>query len=150
MDNPFVPIVHGFEGFRRNAIKARCFPLLEFGYGTSDLGEGDWGVDFGETWFLGDEFEDGVVNFSPAVKRMLLSLRTEAGRFSEMLVSSPNGDAVLRHLPDPFSLVMASTNAADYNECRSLLDAGYSTLEALETMVWRRQPSQQGREARNA
>ena len=94
--------------------------------------------------------EDGVVNFSPAVKRMLLSLRTEAGRFSEMLVSSPNGDAVLRHLPDPFSLVMASTNAADYNECRSLLDAGYSTLEALETMAWRRQPPQQGREARNA
>ena len=62
MDDPFVFIVHGFEGFGWDAVKARCFPLLEFGYGTSDLGEGDWGVNFGETWLLGDEFEDGVVN----------------------------------------------------------------------------------------
>ncbi|MCG1048910.1 hypothetical protein, partial [Mycetohabitans sp. B6] len=41
------------------------------------------------------QFIDGMVNFSPAVKRMLLSLRTEKNRFSEMLISSPNGDAVV-------------------------------------------------------
>ena len=71
MDDPFVPIVHGFEGFGRNAIKARCFPLLEFGYGTSDFGEGDWGVDFGEIWFLGDEFEDGVADWSVSIKYLV-------------------------------------------------------------------------------
>lgn len=87
--------------------------------------------------------EDGMVNFSPAVKQMLLSLRTERGRFSEMLISSPNGDAVVRHIPDPFSLLMASTNAQDFNECNALLEQGYSTMEALEIMLARRQPQEQ-------
>ncbi|WP_459203438.1 type IV secretion system protein TraC (plasmid) [Ralstonia pseudosolanacearum] len=82
--------------------------------------------------------EDGLVNFSPAVKRMLLSLRTERGRFSEMLISSPNGDSVVRHIPDPFSLLMASTNAADFNECNELLQQGHSTMQALEIMLARR------------
>ena len=69
---------------------------------------------------------------------MLMSLRTESGRFSEMLISSPNGDAVVRHIPDPFSLLMASTNARDFNECNSLLAQGYSTMEALTIMLERR------------
>ena len=71
MDDPFVPIVHGFEGFRRNAVKARRFPLLEFGYGTFDFGEGDWGVDFGEIWLLGNEVEDGVINWSVSVEHFV-------------------------------------------------------------------------------
>ncbi len=87
--------------------------------------------------------EDGMVNFSPAVKRMLLSLRTERGRFSEMLISSPNGDSVVRHIPDPFSLLMASTNAQDFNECNALLEQGHSTMEALEIMLARRAPQEQ-------
>ncbi len=82
--------------------------------------------------------EDGLVNFSPAAKRMLLSLRTEKGRFSEMLISSPNGDSVVRHIPDPFSLLMASTNAQDFNECTELLNNGYSTMDALTIMLKRR------------
>lgn len=84
-----------------------------------------------------------MVNFSPAVKRMLLSLRTERGRFSEMLVSSPNGECVVRHIPDPFSLLMASTNAQDFNECNALLEQGCSTMEALEIMLARRTPLEQ-------
>jgi conjugal transfer ATP-binding protein TraC len=84
--------------------------------------------------------EDGMVNFSPAIKRMLLSLRTERGRFSELLISSPNGDAVVRHIPDPFSLMMASTNAHDFNECNALVAQGHTTMEAIEIMVARRAP----------
>lgn len=82
--------------------------------------------------------EDGLVNFSPAVKRMLTSLRTEGGQYSEMLVSSPNGDAVVRHIPDPFSLLMASSKAEDFNEVQDLLGRGHSTLETLDIMLKRR------------
>lgn len=82
--------------------------------------------------------DDGVVNFSPAIKRMLLSLRTEHGRFSEMMISSPNGDSVVRHIPDPFSLLMASTNADDFTECEQLTAQGYTTMEALTIMAQRR------------
>lgn len=82
--------------------------------------------------------KDGVVDFSPAVKRMLLSLRTEHGQYAEMLISSPNGDAVVRHIPDPFSLLMASSKAADFTEVQSLLAAGNNTMETLEIMLKRR------------
>lgn len=81
---------------------------------------------------------DGVVHFAPALKKMLLSLRTSKGRFSEMLISSPNGDAVVRHIPDPFSLLVASTNSEDFNECTGLLKQGYSTMEAITLMLERR------------
>jgi len=82
--------------------------------------------------------EDGLVNFSPAVKRMLLSLRTEGGQYSEMLISQPNGEAVVRHIPDPFSLLMASTNADDFTEVESLLAQGHSTLDTLTIMLKKR------------
>ena len=64
MDDPFVLIVHGFEGFGRDAIKAGCFSLLEFGNGTFDFVEGDWGVNFGEAWLLGNEVKNSVINWS--------------------------------------------------------------------------------------
>ncbi len=82
--------------------------------------------------------KEGKASFSPAVKRMLLSLRAEHGRFSEMLISSPMGEAVVRHVPDPFSLLMASTNPTDFTECEALLKQGYSTMEALTTILKRR------------
>jgi conjugal transfer ATP-binding protein TraC len=92
--------------------------------------------------------EDGVVNISPAIKRQLLSLRTEKGRFSEMLISSPNGDAVVRHIPDPFSLLMASTEAADFNECQMLLAQGYSSIETMNIMLGRRNQDRRNRDRR--
>lgn len=82
--------------------------------------------------------KDGLVDFSPAVRRMLNSLRTEGGRYSEMLISSPNGDAVVRHIPDPFSLIMASSKADDFTEVQTLMSQGHSTLETLNIMLQRR------------
>ena len=61
MDESLVSIVHGFEGFWRDAIKPGCFPLFEIGNGTFDFVEGYWGVDGGEAWLLWDEFKDSVI-----------------------------------------------------------------------------------------
>lgn len=80
----------------------------------------------------------GTVDFTAAEKRMLLSLRTEEGRFSEMLISSPYGQTVVRNIPDPFTLLMASSRGADFNECEELLKQGYPIMQALETMLERR------------
>jgi len=82
--------------------------------------------------------EDGLVSFTPAVKRMLSSLRTEGGQYSEMLISSPNGESIVRHIPDPFSLLMASSKAEDFNEVQGLMEQGHSTLETLNIMLKRR------------
>ena len=82
--------------------------------------------------------KEGKVDFSPATKRLLLSLRTEAGKYSEILVSSPQGEAVARHIPDPFSLMMASTKAQEFVECETLLKEGHTVMEALTIMLERR------------
>ena len=60
VDSSFWRIVHGFEGFWRNAVEARCFPLFEFGDGTFDFSEGDRGVDVGKAWLLRNKFKGGV------------------------------------------------------------------------------------------
>lgn len=80
----------------------------------------------------------GKVNFSEGVKAQLMSLQTVRGRFSEMLISSPNGDAVVRHIPDPYSLMIASTNAEDYVAVEKLLKQGYSTSDALNILMQQR------------
>ena len=49
-------------------LRPGAFPFLEFGDGTFDLLEGDWGVDVGNAWLLGDKFKDGVVNWSMVVE----------------------------------------------------------------------------------
>lgn len=82
--------------------------------------------------------DDGVVNFTPAVRKMLTSLRTEAGQFAEMLITSPNGDSVVRHIPDPFTMLMASSKAEDFNEVRALMAQGHSTWDTLNIMLKRR------------
>ena len=80
----------------------------------------------------------GKVNFSEVVMAQIRSLRTEGGQYSEMMIVSPNGSQIVRHVADPFSLVMASTNADDYVECEQLLESGHSTIEAINIMLERR------------
>ena len=41
VDDSLVPIVHGFEGFWRDAIETGCFSFFELGDGTFDFMEGD-------------------------------------------------------------------------------------------------------------
>lgn len=55
-----------------------------------------------------------------------------------MLISSPNGKFVVRHIPDPLSLMMASSKAEDFEEIQALLAEGYSTLETLKLVLKRR------------
>ncbi len=76
VDSSFWRIVHGFEGFWRNAVEAGCFPLFEFGDGTFDFSEGDRGIDVGKAWLLRNEFKDGVVNWSVVVEDFV-EVRTE-------------------------------------------------------------------------
>lgn len=79
-----------------------------------------------------------LVDFSESKMKRIRSLRKEDGRFSELLLSSPYGDAVLRHIPDPFSLIMTATNADDYEECSRLIQEGHTTMQAIEIMMERK------------
>ncbi len=61
-------VVHGFEGFWRDAAEVCCFALFEFGDGTVDFAECNRGIDVGKAWLLWDEVNDRVVNWSVVIK----------------------------------------------------------------------------------
>ena len=60
-----------FEGFGGDAVEAGCFSLLEFVDGMFDFTEGNQGVDAGKAWLLGNEFEDGLVDWSLVVENFV-------------------------------------------------------------------------------
>ena len=68
MDGSVWCVVHGFKGFWKAAVGAGCFSLLEFVDGMFDFAEGSRGVNAGEAWLLGNEFEDGFVYWSVVVE----------------------------------------------------------------------------------
>lgn len=75
------------------------------------------------------------VSFSPYMQRLIKSLRKINGMYAEMIISSPRGEHLLRHIPDEFSLAMASTNAKDYTRLDNLMKGGYTTIQAIEQLL---------------
>jgi conjugal transfer ATP-binding protein TraC len=73
----------------------------------------------------------GQFNDDPGFFQTLQSLRTEKDVFSEVLISGPNGKAVARCYMDPYNLLRASSNPADFTELRRRRDAGMSLHEAI-------------------
>ena len=68
VDSSFRGIVHGFEGFWRDAVETGCFPFFEFGDGTFDFAEGNRGIGVSKAWPLRNEIEDGAVDGSVVVE----------------------------------------------------------------------------------
>ncbi|WP_080430244.1 type IV secretion system protein TraC [Burkholderia ubonensis] len=81
---------------------------------------------------------EGTIAFSPAVEQMIRSLTKIDGRFSEMVVISPEGEQLLRHAPDPLALMMASSTGEDVEERDRLLEHGHTHAQALAIMLERR------------
>jgi len=75
------------------------------------------------------------ISFTPYMQQLIKSLRKVNGMYAEMIVSSPRGEQLLRHIPDEFSLAMASTNAADYTRMDQLMKQGNTTIQAIEIML---------------
>ena len=87
------------------------------------------------------------VSFSPYMQRLIKSLRKINGMYAEMIVSSPRGEHLLRHIPDEFSLAMASTNAKDYTRLEQLMKEGLTTIQAIDQMLKEKQQEKEGRAA---
>lgn len=74
-------------------------------------------------------------NFSDNIAHQIRSLDTQGGMYSEIMVTSPNGKQIVRHIADPFSLAMASTNADDYVYIEECINKGMSTVEAVYALM---------------
>lgn len=89
-----------------------------------------------------DKFEaaikDKIIALDDLKIKYLRSLKTEQGKYSEMLITSPIGMNIVRHIADPYSLLLSASNQADYNEVQELRDQGYDATEVLNIMAERR------------
>ncbi|MCK6431590.1 MAG: type IV secretion system protein TraC [Aquabacterium sp.] len=71
-------------------------------------------------------------------KRLLKSLRTEAGAFSELYVFSPIGEGVGRLILDPYTLLMFSNKAEDNAAIDARRKAGMSIDDAIADVLQER------------
>ena len=75
------------------------------------------------------------------MKRQLSSVSTEHGHYSEIFVHGPMGSGVGRLILDPFSMLLYSTRAEDYQAIKTLTDQGIPVAEAIESIIERRSGS---------
>ncbi|MBY0241983.1 MAG: type IV secretion system protein TraC [Burkholderiaceae bacterium] len=68
-------------------------------------------------------------------KRLLNSLRTEAGAYAEMYVSSPVGEGVVRLVLDPATHLLFSNKLEDNKPIDALRAQGYSIDEAINRVL---------------
>ena len=81
---------------------------------------------------------EGKLHVDEWMKRQLSSVSTEHGHYSEVFVHGPMGSGVGRLILDPFSMLLYSTRAEDYQAIKTLTDQGVPVAEAIETIIERR------------
>lgn len=79
--------------------------------------------------------KEGKLSLDEWLKRQLSSVSTEHGHFSEIYIHSPMGSGLGRLLLDPFSMLVYSTRAEDYEAIKRLRDQGLSVSDAIERLV---------------
>ena len=79
--------------------------------------------------------KEGKLALDEWLKRQLSSVSTEHGHFSEIYIHSPMGSGLGRLLLDPFSMLVYSTRAEDYEAIKRLREMGLSVSDAIERLV---------------
>jgi conjugal transfer ATP-binding protein TraC len=80
----------------------------------------------------------GRLSMDEPKKRLLNSLRTEAGVFSEVYISSPVGEGVARNILDPATHLLFSNKLEDNAPIDELRAQGLSIDEAISELLRRR------------
>lgn len=82
--------------------------------------------------------KEGKLHVDEWMKRQLSSVATEHGYYSEIFVHGPKGSGVGRLILDPFSMLLYSTRAEDFQAIKALTDQGVSVAEAIDEILKRR------------
>lgn len=77
----------------------------------------------------------GQLTMDDAMKRLLLSLRTEHGAYSEVFIHSPVGNGIGRLIVDPYSLLLFSSRAEDFNAINARRAAGLDVSAAIDEVL---------------
>jgi len=89
--------------------------------------------------------DDKKIILNPFQKRLLSSVTTEHGVYSEMMILGDNQEcAVGRLLLDPYSRILYSTQPKDYADVNELCDRGIPLENAIEIVARHRFPLEYG------
>ena len=80
----------------------------------------------------------GQLTMDDAMKRLLQSLRTEHGAYSEIFISSPMGSGIGRLMVDPYSLLLYSSHADDVSAIDAKRAQGMSLSASIEGVLTER------------
>lgn len=75
------------------------------------------------------------LSMDPAMERALRSLRTEQGKYAEVMIKGSKGFAVGRLFLDEFSKLLYSTKAEEFSAVQELVAQGLSLKQAIQQMV---------------
>ena len=77
----------------------------------------------------------GRLSMDEAKKRLLNSMRTEPGVFSEVYISSPVGEGIARNILDPMTNLLFSNKLEDNKPIDELRSRGLSIDEAIAEVL---------------
>jgi conjugal transfer ATP-binding protein TraC len=83
--------------------------------------------------------KEGKLHVDEWMKRQLLSVSTEHGHYSEIFINGPTGSGIGRLILDPFSMLLYSTRAEDYEAIMALTNQGLSIADAVDTLLKQRE-----------
>ncbi|KPK48379.1 MAG: hypothetical protein AMS22_15490 [Thiotrichales bacterium SG8_50] len=107
--------------------------------GQAALENSDWKFIMSQQPEVIDSLErEGGMSITEPTKRLLKSLRTSKGKYSEVFVYSDEMQAPARLVLDPYTLLMCSTQAEDYEAIREKTRQGLSMAEALDAVILER------------
>ncbi|MCU6501869.1 type IV secretion system protein TraC [Rugamonas sp. A1-17] len=81
----------------------------------------------------------GKLKLDEATKRILLSVKTEQGLYSEIYINSPMGAGIGRLIVDPFTLLAYSTDPLDWNAIQRYRDQGLGVTDAINAVLQERE-----------
>ena len=79
--------------------------------------------------------KEGKLTLDEYTKRQMTSVNTEHGMYSEIYVHCPIGSGVGRLILDPFSMLLYSTRAQDYEAIKLLTNQGIAVTDAIEMIL---------------
>ncbi|MBE0623518.1 MAG: type IV secretion system protein TraC [Burkholderiales bacterium] len=77
----------------------------------------------------------GQLTMDDSMKRLLQSLRTEHGAYSEIYIHSPVGNGIGRLIVDPYSLLLFSSRAEDFNAVNEKRASGMTVSQAIDAVL---------------
>ncbi|MHB1678688.1 MAG: TraG/VirB4 family ATPase, partial [Sulfuriferula sp.] len=82
--------------------------------------------------------KEGKLHIDEWMKRQLSSVATEHGYYSEIFVNGPGGSGIGRLILDPFSMMLYSTRAEDFEAIKNMTRQGISIIEAIDLILKKR------------